>query len=85
MFLFYKCLYFSVILCFLEADSTCVYYQCTDGLNDTIQSSSKEGIEDKRERLDSNIRKLRPLIEDSALCGTALPAVIYKSYKKQSK
>lgn len=36
--------------------------------------SSKVNVERRREKLDSDFKRLRPLIEHSALCGLPLPS-----------
>lgn len=57
----------------MESDSTSVYYQFSDGLADAGTSCLRAEIERKRNKLDSDIKKLSPIIQHSALCGLSLP------------
>ncbi|XP_057670001.1 tRNA-splicing endonuclease subunit Sen15-like [Diorhabda carinulata] len=56
-----------VYIAIVHADSTCVYYQITDGLLEHNDTSSKQLKENKREKLDSELRKYKSIIEEAAL------------------
>lgn len=68
----------------MEPSSTCVYYQFTEGLADITPKSSSARLDRKREKLDSEIRKLTPLIQQTALCGLSLPAFEKQSSSKEA-
>lgn len=63
----------------MESNSTCVFYQFSDGLGDLNSSSSRSGVESKRQKLDAEMIKMSPVIQESALCGLPLPVVTNKS------
>ncbi|KAJ8973572.1 hypothetical protein NQ317_001597 [Molorchus minor] len=59
----------TVFLVIVHSDSTCVYYQLTDGLVQPTDSMAKHLKENKQEKLDSDLKKNRDLLEQSALFG----------------
>lgn len=74
---------FSVILVFVESNSTCVFYQINEGLTDVPSSGlSVARLDSRREKLDAEIRKLTPIIQESALCGLPLPTISKESPSK---
>lgn len=56
----------------LASDSTCVYYQISDGLIELRDTTAKHLKVNKREKLDVEIEKNRRYIEEAALCGTSI-------------
>lgn len=68
---------FSIYIVTVDADSSCVYYQCRKGLATISEPIKQETVETKREKTDAEIRKLRNVIEHSAMCGTeiTLPSI----------
>lgn len=46
-----------------------MYYQCRSGLAPISQPIKQETVESKREKIDSEIRKLKNIIEHAATCG----------------
>lgn len=53
----------------VDADSTCVYYQITNGLGKIEHSTTKESAVNKREKLEQDLKKYKNVIEQSALFG----------------
>ncbi|KAL3283836.1 hypothetical protein HHI36_018006 [Cryptolaemus montrouzieri] len=58
-----------IFLAIINPDSTCVYYQISEGLIEPEQITSKHLMKNKQEYLDSQLRKHRNLFEQSALYG----------------
>ncbi|GJQ71083.1 putative heat shock 70 kDa protein cognate [Trypoxylus dichotomus] len=69
----------SVVLAMLDSDSTCVYYQITEGIKDPPPETPPVDIEQKRMKLDTELRKNRKLLEESAMYG--LPITLSKTTK----
>nr|XP_023021764.1 uncharacterized protein LOC111510123 [Leptinotarsa decemlineata] len=61
-----------VYLVIVHSDSTCVYYQISNGLVEPTETTAKHLRENKREALDSDLRKNRELLEQAALMGVAI-------------
>lgn len=57
----------TVYIVVVHADSTCVFYQITRGLLEQDDTSAKHLRENKREKLDSELRKYKCIIEEAAL------------------
>ncbi|KAK9891482.1 hypothetical protein WA026_014719 [Henosepilachna vigintioctopunctata] len=58
-----------IYLAFINPDSTCVYYQISEGLVKPKEITSKHLTRNKQETLDFNLRKHRNLLQQSALYG----------------
>lgn len=67
----------------MESNSTCVFYQINEGLADVPSSGpSATRLDSSKEKLDAEIRKLTPIIQESALCGLPLPTISKESPSK---
>ncbi|KAK9731781.1 Sen15 protein [Popillia japonica] len=69
----------SVILAMVDSDSTCVYYQITEGIKDPAPETPLLDIEEKRTKLDIELRKNWKLLEQSAMYN--LPITLKKKTK----
>lgn len=61
--------FFSIFLAFINADTTCVYYQINEGLLQPKAITSKHLVRNSQNIRDSLIRKNKDLIEQSASYG----------------
>ncbi|KAG5875730.1 hypothetical protein JTB14_007664 [Gonioctena quinquepunctata] len=59
-------------LVIVYSDSTCVYYELSNGLIEPTDTSAKHLKENKQDKLDSDLRKHRELVEQAALMGLAV-------------
>lgn len=66
----------------MESNSTCVYYRFSEGLGDVTAGPSRNEEDNKREKLDFEIKKLSPFIQQSAMYGMSLPVVSKKPPNK---
>lgn len=80
---FISLLTFSIYVALVSSDSTCVYYQITDGLGKPPSEETMKSVENKKENLDANFRNHRALIEEAALCGlpVTIPSVLPSTSK----
>jgi hypothetical protein len=62
----------SVFLALVSSDSTCVFYQITEGLNQPVDTSARHSKLNRQEKLDADIRKHKNLITEAALCGMSI-------------
>jgi hypothetical protein len=62
----------SVFLALVSSDSTCVFYQITQGLNQPVDTSARHSKLNRQEKLDADIRKHKNLITEAALCGMSI-------------
>lgn len=56
-------------LIFISADSTTVYYEIEDGLGEPLPDVFPPLPEEKRDKIDSTLRKHKNIIEQAALYG----------------
>lgn len=63
----------------VDSDSTCVYYQITEGIKDPAPETPLLDIEEKRTKLDIELRKNWKLLEQSAMYN--LPITLKKKTK----
>ncbi|RZC39388.1 tRNA-splicing endonuclease subunit Sen15-like [Asbolus verrucosus] len=56
----------------VTSDSTCVYYQLTEGLFEPTDVNNKQSKSDRQERLDAEIRKNKRVLEEAALSSIAV-------------
>lgn len=68
----YQVCCFSVYLAIVEADSTCVYYKISNEICEPPLEVSVTNRDEKRQRLDDELRKNRKLLEDAAMCATPI-------------
>nr|CAI5829496.1 unnamed protein product [Callosobruchus analis] len=68
-----------IYLVIVHPDSTCVYYQIADGLMEPVESEPKRFKEDKREILDTILRKNQKLLEDAALMNVTIDIPVLKN------
>lgn len=58
---------FRVAIVIVNSDSTCVYYQLTEGLGEPPHTKSKS--EDSTQKIDKLLKRNKSLIEQAALYG----------------
>nr|CAH7768596.1 unnamed protein product [Callosobruchus chinensis] len=68
-----------IYLVIVHPDSTCVYYQIADGLMEPVESEPKRFKEDKREVLDSILRKNQILLENAAFLNVSVDLPVLKN------
>lgn len=58
-----------IYLVLVHGDSTCVFYQIAEGLLEPTDAKAKHTRQNRRDRLDNELRRNRRLLEQSALYG----------------
>ncbi|XP_019877016.1 uncharacterized protein LOC109604903 [Aethina tumida] len=72
--------YSRVYLVFVSPDSTCVYYQISDGLSEMTDTEAKHLKEDKHEIINAELKKHQNNLEQAAMFG--MPVCLSTKSKK---